>query len=92
MRCLMMMDREFEMIDDLPADKEGPRKCRTIEPSGQQPLQLHKGASLHHHTRSVSGRGGGAPGGGVAAAPVTSLAFRAMAAWPRRRDPESPDH
>jgi len=27
MRCLMMMDREFEMIDDLPADKEGPRKC-----------------------------------------------------------------
>jgi len=33
MRCLMMMDREFEMIDDLPADKEGPRKCWTIEAS-----------------------------------------------------------
>jgi len=54
---------------------------------------LHKGASLHHHTRSVTGGSGGAPGGGgVAAAPVTSVAFRALAAWPRRRDPESPDH
>jgi len=31
----MMMDREFEMIDDLPVDKNGgPRKCRTTEPFG----------------------------------------------------------